>query len=66
MDEADRAAKYERQMTRAAIAHRKPVPRITPNYLCHNCEAPVGPKQLFCDSDCGEEWEQWITKERSR
>lgn len=66
MDEADRAAKYEQQAIKAAISHREEVPRLVRNGACHWCEAPVGPRQLFCDSECERDWQKWTRKERSR
>ena len=52
MDDCDRAAKLQQIEREAAAARRVEVPQIKPNGACHYCLAPVGPRQLFCDSDC--------------
>ncbi len=32
--------------------------RLFPTAHCHNCEEPVGDGQLFCDVDCGIDYEK--------
>lgn len=63
MDDADRAARFQQEEIDAAVSRRKEVPSIRPNGGCHECFAPVGPKQIFCDSDCEKEWRKWKQRE---
>lgn len=31
---------------------------LKPNGVCHNCKEPVEHPQLFCDSDCAEDYQK--------
>lgn len=55
-DEADKAAKAEERAREAALTHRRDEGPISACGTCHWCDAPVGPKQKFCDSDCEQDW----------
>ena len=56
MDDADVAEKHQRAEIQRAIRNRRPTLPYTGN--CHWCDAPVGPRQQFCDADCRDDYEQ--------
>lgn len=37
--------------------HRKVKSSLLPVGYCHWCDSPVKASQLFCDSECREDWE---------
>lgn len=39
-------------LSNAAVGHK-----MKPCGLCFNCEHPLPPDQLFCDSDCRDDWQ---------
>ena len=67
-DECDRARKLQQAEIDAAVTHRKTFPRLKYTGNCHHCEAPVGPKQLFCDrrlDSCADDFErEWERRQR--
>lgn len=57
-DDLDRAVEYQQRMIDAALTHRAPAPELPRTGACHYCEEPVSEIQLFCDSDCAQDWER--------
>lgn len=59
-DEVDLAQDLELNRTQACIAqHSKTYQRLMPIGMCYYCdESLTTPKQLFCDADCGTDWEK--------
>jgi hypothetical protein len=66
MDDADRAADLQQREIDAALTHRKAEPPMRPNGGCHWCYAPVGPRQLFCDSECEQDWSRDQERRKGR
>lgn len=67
-DEADAASDLEELARLSAIAQSRAQlsqRRIVPRGRCHACETPVTPQQLFCDSECAQDWE-WVQQGRRR
>ena len=60
-DDADRARQLQQSEIERGIANRKPTPDLKARGRCYYCESPVGPRQLFCDSDCASDFErEWL------
>jgi len=67
MDDADRSDDKIEALSQIGIeAARKALrnPSLLPMGLCHHCESPVAPNQLFCPTDevepeqsCAIQWE---------
>lgn len=56
------ASDLEIAFTEAAIeANRKTLHKLQPRQKCYNCDADLEGDQLFCNTDCSEEWE-WYAK----
>ena len=56
-DDIDRAQDLQLQMNELAL--RKPkTPTLAPIGICYYCSEAVPGQQLFCDSECGEGWEE--------
>lgn len=60
-DAADRANRQMEFDRTRATEYRRPVPDLEARGTCHWCEAPVGPRQKFCDDKCADDWERdWM------
>ena len=58
-DFADDASAQEEMERELSIAHhRKNTNSLLPVGRCHFCNSPVQPMLLFCDFDCGQDWER--------
>lgn len=58
-DEADLAFDVEQQTINSAInAQRKQKTRLHPIGVCHYCHSTVNAVQLYCNSDCAEDWDR--------
>jgi len=57
MDDCDKARKIQQSEIEHDIANRRPVPDLKARGTCHDCGAPVGPRQLFCDATCSRAFE---------
>lgn len=57
-DVSDRATAIEEaERDRSIRAARESIPRLLkPIGVCHFCEEPVSPKQLFCNGGCANDW----------
>jgi len=67
-DEGDQARKIQQFDTELALTRRKPFPQLKYTGNCHYCDAPVGPKQIFCDrrlDSCADDFErEWERGQR--
>jgi hypothetical protein len=48
----DQATELEEFHRELALKHRK-YSHLQPKRSCHNCYEPLAPNLLFCDADCG-------------
>ncbi len=54
----DAASEREDRDRELAIEHhRKTTSSLLPVGYCHWCDSPVKASQLFCDTECREDWE---------
>jgi len=61
-DIADDAQQAEEMLLQEAL-HNAQANRLSPKGACYNCEEPLPPAtlgndQLFCDGDCGEDYQK--------
>ena len=55
MDDSDRATEREEIDRADAMRYRKPAPIACG--VCHNCNEPVNPGQIFCCADCRDDFD---------
>lgn len=53
----DMASDLEEFHRELALKQRK-YSNVKPKGTCHNCHEPVKPNQLFCDSECGTDYDK--------
>lgn len=49
----------QREIEAQLAAHRQRArgTQIKPKGFCYNCDEPLSPEQLFCDSDCRDDYQ---------
>ncbi len=67
MDDIDKASKTEAFLLRNSIEASRKRKEHTPTYtgFCHYCDEPLPNNQIFCDSDCRNDYE-WHKKLKSQ
>lgn len=65
-DIMDEASELEELQKYVAIQNQLNKPRLAPRMVCHNCGMHLPDPGLFCDADCGEDYELRERAERMR
>lgn len=65
MDDVDRAQERETLDRALAIAAAR-MPTLPATGDCHNCAASIPSGALFCDADCRDDYERYVSDRRRK
>jgi hypothetical protein len=65
-DDADLAAPFIENTVAAGIAQAQAYKSLVACGRCHYCSSAVGPGQVFCDRDCGDDWQHEQDRRRAQ